>query len=407
LAIGARYAASALVWKTIEFDAIDNGLYAAETSFLVILIGISAVAVAALAVHLLWSRPPIFKENYSLSGLICLLIVGFALAVGRIVVQINGLEILGGVAALLFDGFVIFPIAWLALNLKLTGRAITTPFVLVTGALFILTLSFGSRTTSGIMILAILIFYVAFRLRVKLAHIGVTAIVLVFFSTVVAPALVDVRAFVEAGSTLDASEIISSTMDQMKKKLTGEINLASKTQAFNYHLKYLKNQNMFVERAVNVQQLDYVVALAADEGTIGYDRLWATLITLLPSAIIEDKTALAPDYALWVYGALPVGFENFIEVTLFGNAYTYGGKLCVFLSSLFLFFAIFMVFRLWCPRLDNSLLAAFFITAYLHDMTAGSIFTLVSALCRTMPFQLLLFWGLSSSMQSKFAAKAA
>src|SRR5215813_2350859 len=47
LVVGARYAASALFWKTLELDPLDHGLYAPETSFLVVFTGVCAVSLAA------------------------------------------------------------------------------------------------------------------------------------------------------------------------------------------------------------------------------------------------------------------------------------------------------------------------------------------------------------------------
>src|SRR5581483_3590743 len=64
LVAGARYASSAIIWKTLELDAIDHGLYAAEKSFEVVLIGVIAVTLGALVAHMLWRRRPLFRESY-------------------------------------------------------------------------------------------------------------------------------------------------------------------------------------------------------------------------------------------------------------------------------------------------------------------------------------------------------
>src|SRR5262249_17472911 len=142
-------------------------------------------------------------------------------------------------------------------------------------------------------------------------------------------------------------------------------------------------------------QLDFVVALAADNGTVGFDYLWAGVTDLLPSAIVEEKDSLNPDYVLWVYGALRVGHEVHIEVTAFGNAYTYGGIWFVSISIFVLFTLIFTCYRAFCPTFDRSLLATFMVAIYLHFLTASTVLTLISFLVRTMPFEILLFWSIS------------
>ena len=205
--------------------------------------------------------------------------------------------------------------------------------------------------------------------------------------------MTDVRTVGASGVGLDAVGFISRTFERIEARSAGET--VEDPVAATYYLKYLSSQNHFVERAVNVQQLDFVVALAADNGTLGFSHLWAGIKELLPSVFVEEEALNQPRLralGIWRYR---VGFENHIEVTAFGNAYTYGGNWFVFVSMFVLFTLIFTCYRAFCPTLDRSLLATFMVAMYLHFLTAGTVLTLISLLVRTMPFEILLFWSIS------------
>jgi len=392
LAVGARYAASALFWKTLELDPLDHGLYAPETSFLVVLTGVCAVSLAAVVAHHLWYKAPLFSERYSVKGLTVLTAIGFVLCAAVLVVHVLNIEILGGVWGLILDGFAILPIAWLALKKSLGQRLLTPTFLVGMALLFIASLPLNARISGATLFVSTAAFLAAYRVPIKPLYLGIAVSFLLFFSMIVAPAMTDVRTMAGSGVELDASGFITRTFDRIEARLSGET--VPDPVSPTYHLKYLNNQNHFIERAVNIQQLDFVVALAADSGTIGFDYLWAGVTDLLPSAIVEEKHSMNADYVLWVYGALPVGFENHTEVTAFGNAYTYGGLWSVFISMFVLFTLIFTCYRAFCPTFDRSLLATLMVAIYLHFLTASTVLTLIS-LVRTMPFEILLFWSIS------------
>ena len=184
LAVGARYAASAIFWKTLELDPLDRGLYAPETSFLVAFTGAFAVSAAAFVAHIFWHRAPVFRETYSTNGIMILLTaIGFALSAAVLVVQVLNLDILGGVGALIFDGFAIFPIAWLALNRSLGQRPFTATFIVAIGLLFIASLSLNARISGVTLFLSIAVFVVGFRVRIRPIYIGISASLLLFFGS--------------------------------------------------------------------------------------------------------------------------------------------------------------------------------------------------------------------------------
>ncbi len=403
LVSGARYATSALVWKTLELDPIDQGLYAPETSFTVVLAGTAAMAAAAFLCRFVWPWPTIFRDEWSASGLILLAIYGLLSAIATILVDIYQFEILGGINGLLISGFAIFPLAWLALNLRLYGKAFTYGSMVCISLLALFALYLNGRHYVATLFLAVAVFVLCFRIKLKTFHIVLFAAAVFLFGQYVAPAITDVRVFKNYRQDIGSFDFILLTLEQIEKRVTGEYVGVPSVAMGNYYLHYLRAQNDFTGRLVNVQQLDYMVALAASQGTLGYDHLWSSIIGLGPSVLVEDKTAInAADYALWVYGALDPGGQTNIENTTFGDAYAYGGLEFVGASVFVLYAVIFVYFRLFCPVFDRKLFAAFFVAAYLHFITVSSMIGLLGMLTRMMPFDILLFWALS---RAKFAPK--
>jgi hypothetical protein len=403
---GVRYSATAIFWKALEFDALDDGLYAPQLSFVVVFTGMSAVVLAAFLAHLIWPRKPLFVERYSPAGLKTLLAVGLVGTVGIILVgttprpgELNtGLvyvDLLGGIRALMLDGFAIVPIAWLALN-KQTGKPLLSPaFILATVAIITLSLVLNVRTSGANYLLALGLFFSCFRFPWRPLIIVPSAAVALFFALYVAPAIVDVRNIRQAGSTLSGFDFVSTTVDQIGKRITGEANNLPNLPVQNYYLKYLATTNNFIERLVVIQELDYVVALAGDQGTVGLEKFWEGTVALLPSWWVDDKSNLNPDTVLWIYGAVDPGFESFFEITPFGNAFSYGGNTFVFVSMFLLFFAFFLFFRMAAPVFDRSLFAIFLIVNYFVFMTGGGVNMLLGILFRSLPFETLLFWLVS------------
>jgi hypothetical protein len=403
---GARYAASALFVKAYEFDAVDNGLYAPEMSFLVVFTGTSALTLAAFAAHLLWERKPIITETYTANGLKLLLAVGLAEAIGLILVGrpvrlgvaatgIVDIDVPGGIRGLMTGGFAMVPVAWLGLNLK-TGRPlVSVSFFLAMIALIVLSMTVNIRLTATNLIAASVLFLVCFGIRVRPLLLGIAGAVALFYATIVSPAIVDVRIMREAGISSSGFDFISLHLEQIGKRLKGEVTSQDRGPVYNYYLKYLPNQNDMISRLTSIQELDYVVALAGDQGTVGLEKLWSGAAALLPAGIVDDKADYNPDSILWIYGAVEVGFESWLEVTPFGNAFTYGGTWFVFLSMFVLFLIFFIFFRIFCPRFKDSLLATFFIANYFAFLTGGTVNMLMGILIRTLPFETLLFWGAS------------
>ena len=59
------------------------------------------------------------------------------------------------------------------------------------------------------------------------------------------------------------------TIEQIGEHLSGTVTTPPSMTVYNYYLKYLPVNNDFNEQIVVVSELDYVVALAGDQGTVG------------------------------------------------------------------------------------------------------------------------------------------
>jgi hypothetical protein len=403
---GARYSASAIFVKAYELDALDNGLYAPELSFLVVLTGTVAVTLAAFAAHLCWGRKPVFRETYSADGLKLLLLVGFIGVIGLTLIGlparpgatatgIVAVDVSGGIRGLMMSGFAIVPIAWLALNLKAGRPLLSIGYLLAIAALVALSLTVNIRSTATSLIIASALFLVCFGVRVRPMLLAVASAAALFYALIISPAIIDVRLLRQVGSSSSGIDFIWLHLEQIGKHLSGEVTTPDRGPVYNYYLKYLPNENELISRLTSIQELDYVVALAGDQGTVGLEKLWAGTVALLPSGFVEDKTEYNPDTILWIYGVVEVGFESWFEITPYGNAFTHGGMSFVFIAMFTIFLVFFLFFRLFCPIFRDSLLATFFIANYFAFLTGGSVNMLLGILVRSLPFEVLLFLAAS------------
>jgi hypothetical protein len=406
LIAGVRFATSALVWKSLEMSALDEGLYSPELSFTVVFVGILALVLAAFGAHWCWRRPQLFVETYATSGLTLLLYLGVVMASALIIIgmpplpgmpsiSVIDLDVPGGVRALMLDGFIFFVIASLEIRRSSKTALITVRFVSVVGFILIASLILNVRLVPASLLSGIFWYFVCFRQRVSIKLLLVGIVGIAFFSLYVAPAIVDVRYYRAAQSNLSGTDFITVTFEQIGRRLTGEITNTTPEPIFNYYLKYIKNPNTFTERFVGIQELDYVVALAGDQGPVGLEKLWEGLIGILPAWFIDDKTSYNTDTILWQYGAINYGFQSWFEVTPFGNAYTYGGTRFVFLSMFIIFSIYFIFLRLFCQKFLNSLFAVFFMTNYAYLLLSGGVNMLISFTIRTLPFEVILFLFIS------------
>lgn len=387
---GVRYVTSALVWKLTEPTPIDSGLFDAETSFTLVLVGTSAVTLAVFAARILWPRRPLIVEKYDARGFAFLLAVGLIDTVGTLALRFSGGSTLGGIQALLTDSFLILPMAYMGFNI-FTRNVVFTPGLILTLLGFTLVgLAYNSRQGVLQMLLAAYIMYICYGFKPSKAAIAVACVPALFFFLYVSPAITDVRIHRENNS---AAEMIGITMEAIGNRIAGyttDTTVDYDTDLFA--LRYLENKNSLLVRIVAIQQLDFLAALVQRNGTIGTQRFWEGLPELLPSLFIQEKTIVThPGYVLTVYGLLPAGAESALEVTVYASAFSFGGYSFAFGAVFVGFLLFFLVLRLLCPELRNSIMAAFILTAYIHPLIAQSIWGLYAILTRSLPFEILLF----------------
>lgn len=188
--------------------------------------------------------------------------------------------------------------------------------------------------------------------------------------------------------------MIGVTLDAIGNRIAG---YTTDTTAIDFDtnrfaLRYTESRNTLVERFVAIQQLDFLAALVQRNGAIGTDRFWAGFTELAPAFLVPEKTIIMHGgYVLTVYGLLPPGVETAFEVTPYASAFSFGGYQFTFGAIFVGFLLFFLILRLLCPELKNSIMAAFILAAYIHPLTAQSVWTPFSILVRSLPFEILLF----------------
>jgi hypothetical protein len=393
---GARFAASALFWKLFEWSPLDEGLYAPVTSFIVVILGTVAVALAAVVAHVIWRARPWFVEQINARGFACLLILSLFLVSVTFALTLSDTKILGGVQKLVVDGLVLLPLAYIGFNIHTSRPRISYGLFLLVFVYFFASFVFNSRAGTAVMLMSLFATLLSYGYKPRLKTVMVIAPLIVFYVAIVSPAMLDARYY---RGIVDNSELIGITLDNMRARMTGRSvpkYYDPGEVAEEYLMHYLKGGGEAAGRIVIVQELDFIVALAESRGLIGTERFWSSLIELLPSALISDKAIIsAPDYPFWIYGVLEPGSQTNLEQTIYGSAYTYGGFSFVFTGVFSGFLALFLFFRIFCPTFSNSAFAPFIVVSYAHPLTAGSMIELYSALARSLPFELLLFWLVS------------
>ena len=390
LIAGAQYVSFALFWKIFEGGAFDSGLYSAHTTCVVILIGTLAQASAVFLVHVLWPRAALFKEKFTPNGTLILLGIGFSFITGRFLLSVFSVSALGGVLQILGDGVRLLLTGWLGYRYY-TGKPLIS-IHLVGILLALIVLSFASNSRQGALDGAIVatFFVLAFRVRVSLPVLAGVAVFGILFMTIVSPAILAARGSREGASGL---QLIENTLDQVQGRIVGRAQDTDVAEGGAYRLRYFKTRNNILPRIMVLPELDFIVAKTEQFGPVGTDRYFALLPEILPSLVVSQKIGNAQtDYKFWVYGVVAWGFVNELEITPYGDAYSYGGLPFTFATILAQNILFFLFCRLVCPRFDRSLFAVFLLATNVHGMTGGNALSLVSDLVRVMPLEFALFW---------------
>jgi hypothetical protein len=394
--IGFRYATSALVTKTLLGEGIDQGLYAPSASFSVVASGITAVVIAALIAHKIWPKKPLLTPDLNRQQLSAFAWMGVVLgAMFFIVVSVlHFYNASGQLLSFFADGYVLMLASWFILDNVGSGKPARLSVRSTFGLALIIFVGIigNSREQAALGFLAIIVTILAFRIKISVRQIITGAIVAAYFVLFVSPAILKARQEFYVGSSI-GDMIISTTSSLIEYTLNGGApSVDAGDPNKKYLLQYVPDKYSFLGRLVNVQQLDFVVKLVQGGAYIGYDRLWAELLDLLPGPLVSDKpTLLTPDFLLNRFGIVN-DEQSYIETTAFGQAFVYGGYSSVFFVVLIPFFFVFLLFRLFCQRVDNSLLAVLLISTHAHVISAGGIGSLYLIALRLLPFQILYFY---------------
>lgn len=405
LSVGARYAATAIFWRDMTWQRLDLGLYDPHESFLVILLGVSAITCAAFVAHLIYHREPLFRERYSSAGLEVLVWLAAAVTVFGVFILSRGVQVLGGVSALAGTGITLLPLAWLARDHQRGKGPFTPGFICLLAALTILGIGSNSRQAVLQPITALIFFMLSFGVSVSRRTLMIGAVGALLFIGLLSPVMIVVRS---ARDLLSPAQMIALTIDAIRsgqiRAAATEFDRARELRDGPYAMHYTTGGGEVVQRFVEVEQMDILVDRAHRFGPIGTTRYWQAMVELLPSFIVPDKTVIStPSYAIWVYGLSTWGIESNPTETAFGDAYSYGGLGFVVTSMFATFLLLFVSFRMFCPTLEHSLFAAFIVAAYIHVFTEQNAVGLLGIPIREFSIELAVFWLVSRIREPVFA----
>lgn len=403
LAVAARYAASAIAWRTISFKRLDLDLYNPVLSFEIILYACTAISVAALLSHLLFPRRPFFREEYAPAGLELLMAAGAIAGVFALAVAYRATETLGGIQALASTGLTLLPLVWMHYNVT-NGRPIFSPGLIML-LLVLSAAALGTNSRQGLLqpIEATASYIICFRIKVSRTAIISGALLVAFCVLFVSPLMLSVRGM---RNIVSPAEVLAYTISSAETGQTLQRYEALQKVLNNgpYAMHYTTGGGELTQRMVNVEQMDVLVDRANQFGPIGSTRFWEGLTELLPSFLVPDKSVIkAPSFAFWAYGMIPWGAESNPTPTTFGDAYSIGGIEFVVESAFVIYLLYFLFFRMFCPRFENSLFAIFVFGTYIFTMTVHTVLGMLAVLFRELPFELGLFW-LASHVHERFFA---
>jgi hypothetical protein len=347
---GARYTTTALFWKLFELSPLDQGLYAPVTSFGVVLVGTAAVTLAAIAAHLVWRTRPWFIEQINARGFAFLFVLSLFLVEATFALNLSNTRLLGGITKLVTNGLILFPMAYVGVSMSTSRPRISYGLLLLVAAYFFISFIFNSRASTIVMLLSIFAMLLAYRYTFRITTLLVVVPLVVGYITVVSPAVLDARYY---RGIVGNFELVGITLDSMRARLTGQPRTTYYEEEDDrrnpYVMHYVVSGGEIAGRVVLMQELDYIVALAESQGQIGTERFWDSLIEILPSALVSEKTTISTqDYPFWVYGVLDPGMQTNLEMTVYGSAYTYGGFQFLFNAVFCGFLLLFIFFRMFC-----------------------------------------------------------
>jgi hypothetical protein len=405
LSAGARFAASAIYWRLLVGRRIDIDLNDPHESFYVILCGVSAIALAVLVAHLIFNRRPLFREQYAAPGMQILVVLGALITLLGLVAASIKVGIAGGIGALSATGTTLLPVALMGNNLA-RGRPALTPGLWGI-VLFLCILGVAVNSRQGVLqpLTAVFFFVLCFHVPVSRRAIVAAALGGFVFIAVISPVMIDVRSARNYATPDQMIGLTLAALDSGEVRATAEeLDRARELFGGSYAMQYTNGGGEVVQRMVNVEQMDIVVDRAHRFGQIGTARFWRGVVELLPSFMVSDKSVIrTPSYALWVYGVQYWGTESNSTLTPFGDAYAYGGIEFVIFSMFVIYLIVFLLFRIFCPKLEDSLFAVFIVASYIHLMTEQTTVGVLAMPLREFPFELAIFWTVTKVRHPLFA----
>ncbi len=405
VALLSKYSLVPFLLKTIIGEPIDQGLYAAEESFLVLTLGTMIVCLALLLANSIPVKRKVLAISLSPSelrryGFIFFTIgFGFALlhiqfqprfvSLGR---QTAGFGGFGEFSSLMFLGIILYT-NYLVTAYK--NKSISLTIIIMLGLALLISLFANQKFQFFMAVLSYLstLFLSSpgfFRSKKGFKFLGYTTLLLIFFVSIVAPAIHAMRL---AGIYKELT-----ITDRIEFILSGDIwrqetdyALSGNSVLFNY-LGAMENH--LVDRLSMVEDLDLIVSGAKEGNLVGFEPIILGIKNAIPSFLQTDKPAYN-DGALIGYRQGLASFLGgwLVTVGVFSVSYAMflwpGWMVVVF----FIYLTWFLILRkLVHADIRNNTWAIYVLIKYGFLFTENSVQAMVLIMIRNLPIDILTIY---------------
>ncbi len=395
----------ALYAKTLLGQPLDSHLSAPAMSFLVLLICVGALCIAAFMVRRIHIGRAFFTGTSDLRFLVFLSWACFWLGTFFWICNrwLQGPEGSGfGGLAVFRDLLVMAVIARTAMLLLRGGCRWNMDVRLVFMMLAAMLMGFldNQKTAMALPVAGHFLTVLFFRRGLPWRSVALVAAGAIVFVALLAPVIHALRAMGQ--QQLGLGERIEFVAQHLKQLAVDPDSREQFEEAASAHFKHGyyayfgdggKGQ-MLLGRFASVQQIDPVIAAVGRSRPLGGEAVWPALARLVPSFINPDKPEYVEAYHTLVHYRLihPAG-GKFPTLPLAGQSYAAYGWPGVVLIPFFTFLVLFLVLKKLGWNLHQNIYAIFFLCSFvLIYVSQGDFGQYAGAVLRNFPLFAAVFW---------------
>lgn len=395
----------ALYAKTLLGQPLDSHLSAPELSFLVLLICVGALSIAAFLVRRIHIGSALFTGTSDLRFLVFLSWVCFGLGTFFWIFNrwLQGPEGSGVGGLAVFRDLLVMAVIARTAMLLLRGDCrwnmdVRLAFMIM--AAMLMGFLDNQKTAVALPVAGHFLTVLFFRHGLPWRSMALAAAGAIFFVALLSPVIHALRAMGQQQLGLsERIEFVVQHLKQLAADPTSREQLAEAAAAPFEHGYYAyfgdggKGQ-MLLGRFASVQQIDPVIAAVGRSRPLGGEAVWPALARMVPSFINPGKPEYIEAYHTLVHYRLihPAG-GKFPTLPLAGQSYAAYGWPGVVLIPFFTFLVFFLVLKKLGWNLHQNIYAIFFLCSFvLIYANQGDFGQYAGAVLRNFPLFAAVFW---------------